>query len=98
MPRRQLSAHSVLCPGLSSVDSEDRELLLQKALFLSQFLRVFMLIDGVFLVLWSVIAWPFVLGLLLVVTGFYGVKYYSPTLSCMVRLETERGGDGHAGC
>jgi hypothetical protein len=89
MPCRQLSAHSVLCPGLSSVDSGDRELVMQKALFLSQFLRVFMIIDGVFLVLWSVIAWPFILGLLLVITGFYGVKYYNPPLSCMVRPQAQ---------
>ena len=104
MPRQQLSAHSVLCPGLSSGDSGDRELLLQRALFLSQFLRIFMVIDGIFLVLWSVLAWPFILGLLLVVTGFYGVKYYNPALACMVRLQQaegrgrEREGGGQLGC
>jgi hypothetical protein len=74
----------VLCPG-SSVDPSDRELLLQRALFLSQFLRLFMIIDGIFLVLWALIAWPFFLGLLLIITGFYGVKYYNTGLSCMVR-------------
>ena len=46
--REQLSAHEVLCPGCYSHDLSNRDILLQKALFLSQFLRLFMIIDGVF--------------------------------------------------
>ena len=67
MRPRQLPAHNVLCPGCSPVDSSERDLLLQKALFLSQFLRLFMIIDGIFLILWAIIAWPFFLGLLLII-------------------------------
>ena len=80
----QLSAHSVLLPCCSSVESGDRELRMQRALFLSQFLRLLMVIDGVFLLLWAVIAWPFFLGLLLILGGWYGVKYYNTGLSCCV--------------
>ena len=43
-----------------------------------------MIIDGVFLVLWALLAWPFFIGLLLIITGFYGVKYYNVALSSMV--------------
>ena len=39
LPREQLSAHEVLCPGYYSHDLSNRDILLQKALFLSQFLR-----------------------------------------------------------
>ena len=83
-PREQLSAHEVLCPGCYSHDLSNRDILLQKALFLSQFLRLFMIIDGVFLVLWALLAWPFFIGLLLIIMGFYGVKYYNTMLSSMV--------------
>ena len=84
VPREQLSAHEVLCPGCYSHDLSNRDILLQKCLYLSQFLRLFMIIDGVFLVLWALLAWPFFLGLLLIIMGFYGVKYYNTALSSMV--------------
>ena len=83
--REQLSAHEVLCPCCYTHDLSNRDVLLQKALFLSQFLRLFMIIDGVFLVLWALLAWPFFIGLLLIIMGFYGVKYYNTALSSMVR-------------
>ena len=81
----------MLCPGCSPVEANERELLLQKALYLSQFLRLFMIIDGVFLVLWAILAWPFFLGLLLIIMGFYGVKYYNTALSCMVSNKSAAG-------
>ena len=84
LPREQLSAHEVLCPGCYSHDLSNRDILLQKSLYLSQFLRIFMIIDGVFLVLWAILAWPFFIGLLLIIMGFYGVKYYNTALSSMV--------------
>lgn len=82
--RRTLTGHSVLSPFCADVDYDDREMVMTKALFLSQFLRIFMIIDGIFLVLWSLIAWPFFLGLLLIIMGFYGVKYYNIPLATMV--------------
>jgi ABC-type sugar transport system permease subunit len=85
-PQRQLSAHAVLCPGCANIDPSDRDLLMQKSLFLSQFLRLFMIIDGIFLVLWAVMAWPFFFGLLLIIAGFYGAKYYNTGLASMVSV------------
>ncbi len=48
--------------------------------WLSSFIRIFTVIDGIFLLFWGIFYWPLLFVLLLVVGGYYGALHYRPEL------------------
>jgi len=58
----------------------ERKQLLSKTLIYSQMLRIFTVINGVFLLFWALYEWPFIFPLLLTILGYYGAKHYQTPL------------------
>ena len=74
-PPGHLHTFDALFPPMF-VGSMSRQSKLLRAQFLSTVVRVFTLIDGIFLLFWAFFYWPLFFPLILVIAGFYGARYY----------------------